>query len=153
MNWQAIGALGDALGGVGVILTLIYLTFQIRLNTRAIRSSNRYAWLNAILQHDALLAQYSSLVHRMVARERLVGEDESLMSAILWSLLNPLEMLYFELREGNVDEAYFAARLNGLAIWLEVPSARAVFDAYRSTLDARFVDRVERFMRERQSAP
>ena len=88
-----------------------------------------------------------------LAGERLVGEDESLLSAILWSLLNPLEMLYFELLEGNVDDAYFAARLNGLAVWLDIPSARAVFDAYRSTLDARFVDHVERFMRERQRAP
>lgn len=150
MNWEAIGAIGDILGGAGVIGTLIYLTLQIRQNTRAIRSSNRYAWLNAIQQHDVVLAQYNSTVHRVTAKERLEGEDETLVAAILWSLLNPLEMLYFEWREGNIDDAYFAARLEGLAVWLTFPTVRPVFDRYRTTLDARFVDHVEKFLRERE---
>ena len=37
MNWNAIGAMGEILGAVGVIITLIYLARQIRQNTRATR--------------------------------------------------------------------------------------------------------------------
>ena len=37
MNWEAIGATGEVLGAVGVIVTLGYLAIQIRQNTRAIR--------------------------------------------------------------------------------------------------------------------
>ena len=33
MNWEAIGAVGEVLGAVGVILTLGYLAVQIRQNT------------------------------------------------------------------------------------------------------------------------
>ena len=33
MNWEAIGAVGEVLGAVGVILTLGYLAMQIRQNT------------------------------------------------------------------------------------------------------------------------
>jgi hypothetical protein len=39
MNWDAIGALSELAGAAGVVLTLIYLSVQLRQNTRAIRSS------------------------------------------------------------------------------------------------------------------
>jgi hypothetical protein len=35
MNWEAIGAVGELLGAIGVILTLIYLAIQIRQNTES----------------------------------------------------------------------------------------------------------------------
>jgi len=37
MNWDAIGAIGDFVGGVGVIVTLGYLAVQIRSSTKALR--------------------------------------------------------------------------------------------------------------------
>ena len=37
MNWEAIGAIGEVLGAIGVIVTLAYLAVQIRQNTRDIR--------------------------------------------------------------------------------------------------------------------
>ena len=50
MNWEAIGAIGELLGGAGVILTLVYLAFQIRQNTRQLvqnETSARAAAVNA----------------------------------------------------------------------------------------------------------
>ena len=34
MNWEAIGAIGEALAAFGVIVSLVFLTLQIRQNTR-----------------------------------------------------------------------------------------------------------------------
>ena len=39
MNWEAIGAIGDFMGGVGVVVTLGYLALQIRTNTNVLRSN------------------------------------------------------------------------------------------------------------------
>jgi hypothetical protein len=39
MNWDAIGAIAEAIGALAVIITLVYLTFQLRQNTRAIEHS------------------------------------------------------------------------------------------------------------------
>ena len=33
MNWGAIGAIGEVIGAAGVILTLVYLAYQIKQNT------------------------------------------------------------------------------------------------------------------------
>lgn len=39
-NWEAIGAVGEAMGAIGVIATLIYLATQLRQNTQALRASS-----------------------------------------------------------------------------------------------------------------
>jgi hypothetical protein len=38
MNWEAIGAVGEILGALGVVVTLVYLARQIRQNTRVSRA-------------------------------------------------------------------------------------------------------------------
>jgi hypothetical protein len=40
MNWDAIGAVAELLGAIGVIISLIYLALQIRRNTRTQRRAN-----------------------------------------------------------------------------------------------------------------
>lgn len=40
MNWDAVGAIAELLGATGVIATLVYLTTQIRQNTRALKASS-----------------------------------------------------------------------------------------------------------------
>lgn len=40
MNWDAIGAVGEVLGALGVILTLGYLAVQIRVNTKAMNNQS-----------------------------------------------------------------------------------------------------------------
>lgn len=39
MNWEALGAIGEIVGAVGVIATLGYLAVQIRQNTRSSRAT------------------------------------------------------------------------------------------------------------------
>ena len=48
MNWDAVSAVGEVRGAVGVIATLAYLSVQIRQNTKAIRSSA----LSAVTQYQ-----------------------------------------------------------------------------------------------------
>jgi len=40
MNWDAIGAIGEIIGAVAVVLTLGYLALQIRQNTHELRASS-----------------------------------------------------------------------------------------------------------------
>ena len=39
MNWEAIGAVGESLSAVAVLITLVYLAVQIRQNTHAMKIS------------------------------------------------------------------------------------------------------------------
>lgn len=50
MNWNAIGAIREILGAVGVIISLVYLAGQIRGNRQAF--SPRFRALYATLQPE-----------------------------------------------------------------------------------------------------
>ncbi len=39
MNWEAIGAAGEILGALAVVASIVYLSSQIRSNTRATKAS------------------------------------------------------------------------------------------------------------------
>ncbi len=39
MNWEAIGAVGELVGALAVFLTLVYLSMQIRQNTKMVKAS------------------------------------------------------------------------------------------------------------------
>ena len=55
MNWEAVGAVGEVLGAIGVIVTLVYLAVQIRQNTRAMEESRKLALAQAYqLRADGL---------------------------------------------------------------------------------------------------
>ncbi len=39
MNWEAIGAVGEIVGAIAVVITLVYLAAQIRSNTRTTKAN------------------------------------------------------------------------------------------------------------------
>lgn len=39
MNWEAIGAIGEIVGALAVVVTLVYLVIQIRQNTAAVATA------------------------------------------------------------------------------------------------------------------
>ena len=62
LNWEAIGAIGEVVGGVAVIATLLYLAIQIRQNAQSVRNAaslsvnEGLAEINRRLSNDAEFA-------------------------------------------------------------------------------------------------
>jgi len=52
MNWEAIGAIGDLVGGVAVIATLIYLALQVRQSKELLERNEKIA-LSQVYQSRA----------------------------------------------------------------------------------------------------
>jgi len=61
VNWEAISAIGQMVGAIGVIISLIYLTREIRKNARSARRASVDAmnrWLGQLAQHQHLSALF-----------------------------------------------------------------------------------------------
>ena len=43
MNWEAIGAIGEILGAIAVLVTLVYLAAQIRQNSRFVKAATYHS--------------------------------------------------------------------------------------------------------------
>ena len=77
MSWDAIAAIAEGLGAIGVIATVIYLAFQIRQNTNSIQGSTQQALMSQEITMYALLAQYSNVFRRGCASIEDLDADEA----------------------------------------------------------------------------
>ncbi len=74
MNWEAIGAIGELLGAVAVVLTLAYLAVQVRQNsenlnqnTRAVIAATEVAGGEQVLQGQLPVAENAELAEILLA--------------------------------------------------------------------------------------
>ena len=63
MNWNAVGAIGEMIGALAVVVSVIYLAFQIRDNTRASVVNVVQDTINAFSALESLVASTPDLAH------------------------------------------------------------------------------------------
>jgi hypothetical protein len=77
VNWEALGAAGELVGAAGVIASLLYLSVQIRQNTRATRA----ATLNAVTEAHHRELRWSSDISgpllKAIHRPHELSEDDA----------------------------------------------------------------------------
>ena len=95
MNWDAIGAVGELLGALAVIVTLGYLAAQIRQNTRTVRSATAQAIQSAMNEAHAHLKQASTSarIYRLGLSDlSMLDEDEQVQfSMTMYSIFAQFE--------------------------------------------------------------
>jgi hypothetical protein len=107
MNWNAISATGEIIGAVGVVVSLIYLAFQVRSNTRAmLAQSARDAVaamrdFNKSMVEDADLARIFRLGTEGMAN--LNEEERGRFGHILFNFFKTAEELHYQYIQGTLD--------------------------------------------------
>lgn len=139
MNWEAIGAISEMIGAVGVILTLVYLAIQIRQNTGVVRTSTF---------HEAIRDQAKGMDQLNADPElnrifydgldnfdSLTKEEKRRFATYLTSVLRRYESMVYQTESGTLDlEAWSGIREHlkyvlsqpGSIIWWE--NARNLFN-------------------------
>jgi hypothetical protein len=148
MNWEAIGAVGEVLGALGVIATLGYLAVQIRQNTRSVRAAtyqeivSHAAEMNTSLYGEGAVAE---IVLKGRADQSTLSEVERFRFQILvYQVFQSFETIFLLDRDGNLDDAFVKSKLNVLHRWLSQPGIRSVWSERREELHPEFVAFVER---------
>jgi hypothetical protein len=103
VNWDAIGATGEVLSAIAVVVSLVYLAFQIRQNTTQIDENTKAAQAAAFDSSIAntFKARQAIVENSDVARIYLEGSNDPnslsdedrvryrlIMHNVLWSLWN-----------------------------------------------------------------
>lgn len=108
MNWQAVGAIGEILGAAGVIVTLIYLSRQIRLSTTATRLSMSHSiasagrdWNRPLLEDPQLAWAFHVGTEDPTA---LDAKERARFIELCFSLLRMFEDAYYQFQNGALDE-------------------------------------------------
>ncbi len=107
MNWEAIGAIGEVVGAVGVIATLAYLTIQIRQNSSVVRSATRQAISTTQMEVGFRMAESPearATLLRWTAGEMPSTPDQAIHDDLLRrSLLRMFENQFHQYRGGTFD--------------------------------------------------
>jgi hypothetical protein len=132
LNWDAVGAIAEAVGAGGVIATLLYLAIQIRANTRSVRASTHQEAENGARQVTLVLAQDPEL-SRIWSRglldfDSLPGEEKIRFGSVATLILREFDNAEYQFAQETLDQASLdqsrrqlqvITALPGFALWWE----------------------------------
>ena len=102
VNWEAISAIGQIVGAIAVVISLIYLAREIRRNARAERlasMSSLNRWLEELVAYPHVRELYYRGIHDF---ESLKGADVVGCSTLMAQLFRMYEETYDQLLEGHL---------------------------------------------------
>ena len=154
MNWDAIGAISELIGAVGVIVSLIYLAAQIRQNTKSLRAS----------AYDSITAHAAELNKLIISNTDVAAiidegdQDRSSLSvdnrrrydAVQRIRFRHYDNLHYQYRHGLLEESRWQPLQKALAYQLQKPGVVSSWGQYGQTLNTEFAEYVESLIQETQ---
>ena len=118
MNWDAVGAVGEVVGAIGVIVSLLYLATQIRQSNTLERANAYRDFLEDSSSVFADLYRDPEL-HRLwragvYAKEALSEEDQERLGFVLIRFFNALNAAYHSSWLDSNLEDFINSRIDAL---------------------------------------
>ena len=141
MNWDAISAVAETVGTIVVLITLLYLSVQMRIaNKQREMESLRHTYdgLNQMCELLSESTEKASIVKR--GREslgNLTGEERMVFEFMHIRILNTVESWYMQLMETSPPGEYRDQQLENIAgvvvYILNYPGAQEIWRMARHT--------------------
>jgi hypothetical protein len=140
ISWQDLGAIGDFVGGIAVVVSLIYVGFQIRQNSRHIEQNSRqiqassyhatndafYRWFSVLAEN----ADLASLWRRALAGVPLNEEEITRVHSMLAMIFLSFENFFEQYRLGAVSRNTLEVSRMDITDLLSRPVAQAWWQRY-----------------------
>jgi hypothetical protein len=158
MNWDAISAVGEVVGAIAVVVTLLYLALQVRMsraateeNTKATRAASAALSQDSLANFNELIAtnpDLSKLITGAISQGSLEGfaPDELFRLQIaLRANLQRFESMYFRYEEGLLELRVWGIRRRWLASFISTPPISDWWSAEResSVFSEEFISDIE----------
>ena len=128
MNWDAIGAISEVVGAIGVVLTMVYLAFEVRRNTRAILLDTGHDVTEEIRSIYALMAEHNDLadlVHRAATdADRIRGTEKVRWYALNMNFLRAMENARIQWIEKSLDSRQWSGFKRQTMDYTQLPGFR-----------------------------
>lgn len=144
---QYLANLGEVVGAVGVILSLIYLAIQVRQNTAAQRAENYSRALDRLAAMQSMLSQDSeiSLIFSKAVLDtsKLTPQERVRFTWSLYEAFGAFEFMFHASRTDSIPNEVWTRWSSGLAWWLSFPGVRTWWHARPVPFTASFSAFVE----------
>ena len=134
MTWDAVGALAETMGALAVVITLVYLSKEVRANTRSVRRATTHDALQSIAGFNQFVASDPALVDVFW---RGTGDPDSLdeeewrrFVSLASTLVRRFELLYLDHLDGTLPAEIWAAQEANIVTWMARPGAQRWFESF-----------------------
>jgi hypothetical protein len=133
MFWEMLGAVGDFLSGIGVLITLIYLAYQVRQHTLTQKNESRREvmkemtdWYSTVMTQPHLMTVWNKT---LVSNESLSPEERAWFTWMIVALTSRFETIYSQYKFGLVERALWIKYRGTMSALLHVPAIREMWDS------------------------
>jgi hypothetical protein len=151
MNLQDIGSIGELIGAVAVIFSLVYLAMQIRQNTKAVRIQTYQAIMDSSNRlGDSMAERNFDAIYRKGRKDPDSCSEEELAQFMLIAgqVLNLYEGLYLHHQSGAIDDDFFENRWKTFHRIMYQPGFRLIWERASDYYALSFTSAVDRLMAE-----
>ena len=148
MNWDAIGAIAELVGALSVLVTLIYLAFQVRQANVGIQSAVVHsqaelqnAWLASLARSPDLHQLYRKGLRD---DDSLSKEDRGRFDLLVLQVLFSLDAQYHKHRLGAIQSAHLGRIVASVRPILSTAGGSASYHRQKEMLSMDFRHYVER---------
>jgi len=134
----------QVVSAIAVVISLLYVGYQIRANTSQVRAANRQELVNR--SHSASLSfaenpELSAVLTKVAAGESISSTEQRQFSYVVRAVLYDAQEAFLLNREGGLDAGYWATRSALISVYLAEPPAREAYEVMKSRglLDRDFV--------------
>jgi hypothetical protein len=147
MTLQDLGSIGELLGAIGVILSLVYLATQIRQNTKSLRAAAVDAAADRYIESTRLISLNPELAD-LLEKGR---SDYTALSGVqqrryrLHYLANSLafENMFQKYRQGMIPESQWEGIAGALRHTMDQAGPRQAWEVIRSNVGPEFREYVD----------
>ena len=130
-----------------MIVSLVYLTTQIRQNTRALKTAAHQDTTRGASEFTAQIAENADVARifrvGLADWSQLDSDERMRFSMLLFQTFFNFQNLYSLQREGGVDAEFWASQRRVLAWYMEQPGVRHWWSISKDRLNSGFVHYVE----------
>jgi hypothetical protein len=135
MNWDAIGAIAEMIGGIAVLITLVYLAIQVRHASRIQRQTlltNQTAHWVANCQTLGSHPELNQSWHKALRGDDLTREERWQWGIMLYGVILDFEEMYHLQKEGYEYEFRWESIKRALRIYLTTPAGEHWWSAAKN---------------------
>jgi len=147
MPLDALGNIGEFVGSIGVLASLIYLAIQIKHNTEAERTStyqsivSEFGHLNQSMAADPELTVL--YVRAMEDFEGLDPSERARMSQVFFMIFRYFENMFYQWRKGYLEEELWTGWKRLMLTYFARPGSQSWWQIRRDVFSAPFVTFLE----------
>lgn len=153
MKWDALGAVAELIGAVGVVASLFYLASQIRRNSTALEAATNQAIADAAENRLVAVAQSPDLAEAFAkavfSRDQLSKRERVQVEFYSRATLRGIQNAYFQYRRGLIPEEVWRGYDNLLRTHLRLAYVKRMWPGDRSLYEHTFAEYVDGIVSEK----